>query len=274
MAGRLQIGKVQEELAMWHWIRDHRRKQILEAAFPSAWEAILAANVPHYRRLDEPERHQLRDLVQIFVAEKRWEGCGGLVIDDAMRVTIAAEACLIILALPHDLYRNVQTILVYPSAVVIPERRPSIFEIPTAPIAGPVGIVGEAQLRGPVILVWDEVRRTARHPERGHNVVYHEFAHKLDMLSGQADGTPPLSGSDQYKEWAHVFDKAFVQLRADRLVGRRTVLDSYAATNEAEFFAVVTEQFFDRPAALLAFDSELYRALAGFYRQDPAARTI
>lgn len=258
---------------MWHWIRDHRRKQLLEAGFPPAWEAILNANVAHYRRLADDERQQLRDLVQVFIAEKHWEGCGGLVLDDQMRVTIAAEACLMILALPHDLYRNVQTILVYPSTVMTPERKPGIFEITTAPVASPVAIVGEAQLWGPVILVWDEVRRTARHPERGHNVVYHEFAHKLDMLGGSADGTPPLSGSDQYKEWARVFEKAFVQLQADRQAGRRTVIDAYGATNEAEFFAVVTEQFFDRPAVLRDFDGELYGALSTFYRQDPAARS-
>lgn len=182
---------------MWHWLREHRRQKILESPFSFEWEAILRMNVAHYKRLNEEGRNHLRALVQVFIAEKHWEGCGGLELTDEIRVTIASEACLMILMLPHDLYRNVESIFVYPSTVVPSARTVGFFEIPTKPIRTTVPILGEAHVRGPVILVWDSVKRTAKHPESGHNVVYHEFAHKLDMLDGAANGTPPLESRAQ-----------------------------------------------------------------------------
>jgi Mlc titration factor MtfA (ptsG expression regulator) len=259
---------------MWHWIRDHHRQEILKTPFPLAWEKILQTNVAHYRRLDDSERGKLRELVQVFVAEKHWEGCGGLNLNDEIRVTIAAEACVMILALPHDLYRRVESIFIYPSTVVTPQHQPGVFESVRTPISTGVPILGEAQLRGPVILVWDSVRNSARHPETGHNVVYHEFAHKLDMLDGTADGTPPLENKDQYRRWIQVCEKEFLKLRSDSLNGRVSFLDSYGATNEAEFFAVITEQFFDQPAAMLKHHPDLYEILSGYYRQDPVQQDL
>ena len=240
--------------------------------FPDAWDGYIERNMAHYRWLDEGERRRLRGLVQVFVAEKHWEGAGGLVLTDEVRVTIAAQACLLVLELPHDLYRNVQSILVYPSTVVAPERRLGTFEIPREPLDGPLPILGQAQLRGPVILVWDAVERTGRHPERGHNVVYHEFAHKLDMLDGSADGTPPLHGRDEYRRWVGVCSREYHALRAQAKQGQRSFLDAYGATSEAEFFAVATEQFFDAPVALRRHHPDLYTVLEAFYRQDPATR--
>lgn len=255
---------------MWNWIRDHRRKKILETPFPSTWESYLERNVAHYRRLDESGREHLRALTQVFIAEKHWEGCGGLVLNDEIRVTIAAQACLMVLALPHDLYSGVESIFVYPSTVVIPEHHLGVFEMSLKPKSGPTPILGEAQVRGPVILVWDSVLQTARHPECGHNVVYHEFAHKLDMFDGKVNGTPPLEGKEQYRSWVEVCSKEFLRLRELTHQGKRTFLDSYGAVNEAEFFAVVTEQFFDQPVAMKRYHSELYRVLRDFYRQDTA----
>jgi Mlc titration factor MtfA (ptsG expression regulator) len=257
---------------MWHWIRDHQRRKILETSFPQSWEAILTANVAHYQRLNEAERKQLHDLIQVFVAEKNWEGCGGLTLTAEIQVTIAAQACLMILALPHDLYRNVESIFIYPSTVVTPERQPRVFESARAPVSSSMPILGEAMLGGPVILVWDNIKKTARHPEMGHNVVYHEFAHKLDMLDGRANGTPPLENRDQYRQWVEICSKEFLRLRSDSQKGRPTFLDSYGATNEAEFFAVITEQFFDRPKSMQKHQPELYRILSAFYHQDPALR--
>jgi Mlc titration factor MtfA (ptsG expression regulator) len=232
----------------------------------------MLRNVAHYRWLDDGERKQLRDLVRVFVAEKRWEGCGGLVLSDEVRVTIAAQACLLVLGLPNEIYRNVRSILVYASTVVVPPRRLGAFEVPTKPVEGPLPILGQAQLRGPVVLVWDAVMRTGRHPESGHNVVYHEFAHKLDMLDGRADGTPPLHGRDEYRRWNQVFSREYRALRERAEQGRRSLLDPYGASDEAEFFAVATEQFFDQPVALRRHHSDLYEVLRSFYRQDPAAR--
>lgn len=238
---------------------------------PDAWEEFCRRGVAHYARLDDAERAQLARFIRIFIRKKTWEGCGGLAIDDEIRVTVACLAGLLVLGLPHVHYRNVRSILVYPSAVVAPERRPSAFEVPDRPVTTGIPILGEAQLRGPVILVWDAVRHQARHPEAGHNVVYHEFAHKLDMLDGGADGTPPLERG-KLARWVEVCERAFSKLRERVAAGRPTFLDAYGATNEAEFFAVATEHFFDEPAAMQRKEPELYALLRDFYRQDPALR--
>ncbi len=258
-------------LTVWHWIRDHRRKALLESPFPVEWRKLLDQNVAHVRRLQPSSLEELHALIQVFVAEKKWEGCAGLEITDEIRVTIAAQACMLVLALPNDLYREVDSILVYPSTVIVPERKPSFFEIPGEVARGPTAILGEAQLRGPVILIWDSVLRNARHPERSHNVVYHEFAHKLDMLTGRADGTPPLESEAQRKRWRIVCSEEFLKLQEMAKGGVPSFLDVYGAVNEAEFFAVATEQFFDQPTSMKRHHPSLYELLHEFYRQDPAA---
>jgi Mlc titration factor MtfA (ptsG expression regulator) len=222
--------------------------------------------------LDDAERTELRAMMQVFLEEKQWEGCGGLDLTDEIRVTIAAQACLLQLGLPHDYYRNVESILVYPTTVVPPERQTGVFERVDGPVEAIGPILGQAFAQGPVILVWDAVLRGARHPEQGHNVVYHEFAHKLDMLDGAADGTPQLADREQFDEWVGVCSREFLRLRGLADKGHKTFLDAYGATNEAEFFAVATEEFFDRPLALLKHAPDLYRVLNAYYRQDPAGR--
>ena len=257
---------------MFHWIRDNRRAETRKRPFPPEWEAIVTANVAHYRALDPAEKKELTETVQVFLEEKQWEGCGGLELTDEIRLTIAAEACLLQLGLPHDYYRNVESILVYPSTVIAPERRPGVFETVGAPLESSVPILGQAFVDGPVILAWDAALHGARHPEQGHNVVYHEFAHKLDMLDGSADGTPPLVDREQLDRWVSVCSREFQRLRGLAAAGRKTFLDSYGAKNEAEFFAVATEEFFDRPLNLLGHAPELYQVLGAYYRQDPAER--
>ena len=255
---------------MFRWFARRRREKILSRPFPSSWREHLAANVAYWKLLDDPTRDRLCGLVAVFVAEKDWEGCGGLALDDEIRVTVAGHACVLLLGIPHDYYRNVRTILVYPSTVVQPERRPGFFEVPGGVAAAPMPILGEAHLRGPVILVWDAITRNGRHPN-GHNVVFHEFAHKLDMLDGRADGTPVLHDRAAYLRWIEVCTREFDALRKARAKGRKTFLDQYGATDEAEFFAVATEHFFDRPARMKRKHADLYGVLAEFYRQDPAA---
>lgn len=257
---------------MFHWLRDNRRAEARKRPFPPEWEGYLRANVPHYFLLDDAERSELHATMQVFLEEKLWEGCGGLELTDEIRVTIAAQACLLQLGLPHDYYRNVESILVYPSTVVIPEHRPGVFESVGSPVEASFPILGQAFVQGPVILVWDAVLHGARHPEQGHNVVYHEFAHKLDMLDGSADGTPPLAGPDQLAEWVAVCTREFQRLRLLADKGHKTFLDSYGAKNEAEFFAVATEEFFDRPLILQGHAPDLYHVLGAYYRQDPAER--
>jgi MtfA peptidase len=256
---------------MFHWLRERARKQVLETPFPAAWREALPQWLPVTLRLPEERREQFERLVQLFVAEKNWTPAGGLELDDEMRVTIAGYACLLVLGLPDFLYENVETIIVYPSAVRAPLREGSIFRQALDPVSDqrPV-LLGEAHVHGPVIVVWDSVRR-ARHPERGHNVVFHEFAHQLDMLDGRADGAPPLHSRSDYARFSEVCQTEFAALRAAVERGFPSFLDPYGATNEAEFFAVATEFFFDVPRELKQHHSELYGVLEQFYRQDPAA---
>lgn len=256
---------------IFDWLDERRRRRILATPFPDAWVDVLERNMVHYRYLDDGERQRLRQLVQVFVAEKEWEGCGGLVLEDEMRVTIAGQACLLILNLHHSLYERVETILVYPSTFVPRRVEESFFSTPA--LSRPMlPTLGEAHQRGPVILTWDAVRHGGRHPEIGHNVVYHEFAHKLDMLDGAVDGVPPLGDAAEYERWERVCKLEYERLRALSAAGDEGVLDPYGSTSEAEFFAVVTEAFFDLPLQLVAEHPALYEVLAAFYRQDPASR--
>ncbi|MDA8161572.1 MAG: zinc-dependent peptidase [Desulfobacteraceae bacterium] len=257
---------------MFHWLRDRRRAEARKRPFPSEWEAFVRSNVAHYCMLDNSERAELLSMIQVFLEEKHWEGCGGLQLTNEIRVTIAAQACLLLLGLPHDYYRDVESILVYPSTVVPPEHRPGEFERVVGPVEPAVPILGQAVNWGTVILVWDAVVHGARHPELGHNLVYHEFAHKLDMLDGAADGTPPIADRDQLAEWVAVCSREFMRLRHLAGEGHKTFLDAYGAKNEAEFFAVATEEFFDRPLDLQKHAPDLYHVLSAYYRQDPAKR--
>jgi len=257
---------------MLRWLVDRRRRKLARVPFPSSWEDIIRRNVAHYCMLEDEERARLRALIQVFVAEKHWEGAGGLELTDEIRVTIAAQACLLLLGLPHEYYRNVESIIVYPSTVVPPPRKTGFFEIPMAPVAPEHPIIGQAFEQGPVIIIWDAALRGSRHPEFGHNVIYHEFAHKLDMLDGAADGTPPLRDRAEYRDWALTCSREYLRLKHDIEKGRESFLGDYAATNEAEFFAVATEHFFDRPHSMVRHAPDLYRVLKEYYRQDPNGR--
>ena len=257
---------------MFSWFANYRRKKLTAVPFPFTWEEIVQRNVAHYCMLEDSERTHLRALIQVFIAEKDWEGCGGLTLTDEIRVTISAQACLLLLNLPHNFYHNVETIIVYPSTVVPPQRKIGFFETPLAPLEDVHPIIGQAFQHGPVIIIWDAALHDGRHPESGHNVVYHEFAHKLDMLDGAADGTPPLRDRAEYRDWVQIFSRDYLRLKHDYENGRKSFLNAYGATNEAEFFAVATEQFFDQPHLMIKHAPDLYRVLKEYYRQDPVKR--
>jgi Mlc titration factor MtfA (ptsG expression regulator) len=258
---------------MLGWFTKHRRQKIIQSPFPSTWEAIVRRNVAYFSLLTPEEQSRLRDLIKVFIAEKEWVGCGGIDLTDEMQVTIAAMACLLILNISHDFYGNVETILVYPEDVVLPERPIGFFETVTSPLE-PIGpITGQAFEQGPLILVWDAVLQSIEEAGSGYNVVYHEFAHKLDMQDGIADGTPPLSNKIKYQDWAKTFSREYSKLLKDVAKGKRTFLDEYGATDETEFFAVATEHFFDQPVQMAKAVPDLYRILKDFYKQDPARRT-
>jgi Mlc titration factor MtfA (ptsG expression regulator) len=257
-------------LDMLRWLAARRRRRILEAPFPAEWDGHIARNVAIAHRLGVAERMKLRELVQVFMAEKHFEGCGGLELTEEMKVTIAAQACVLLLGRDASLYDDVGSILVYPSVMRQPPRRLGVFEQPRAPISDGVAIQGEAIHRGPVILAWDSVLAGGRE-ERPGNLVFHELAHKLDMANGEVDGTPPLETRAELRRWSAVCSAAFDRLRRDLALGWPTVIDPYGATNEAEFFAVATETYFTRPDELRAGYPELYAVLAGFYRIEPPA---
>jgi MtfA peptidase len=250
-------------------LRKWRRQRLEKRPFPKAWLEILRERVPYYELLSSDEQSQLRKLIPVFLSEKNFEGCGGLQMTDEIRITIAAQACLLLLNREHDLYAGLHSILVYPSSY----RAPAKFVDPAGVVhEGDEGRLGEAWLRGSVILSWDDVRRDAVDFEDGSNVTLHEFAHQLDQQDGSFDGAPLLEKPSHYRSWARVLMKEYRALgeAADR--GQETLIDQYGATEPAEFFAVITEAFFEAPEALKAEHPELYAELKKFFRQDPAAR--
>jgi len=250
------------------WLKRRRRGRLLATPFPDPWLAYLDHNVPHYALLTTDEREKLRRDLRLFAAEKNWEGCGGLSMSDEIKVTIAAQACLLILGLDLDCFQRVLSILVYPRHFKTPEQR--YFD--DTRLVGEGARLGEAWYRGPVILSWADVLASSRHLGGGQNLVWHEFAHQLDMLDRASDGTPPLGDRSQYRKWADVMTAEYQRLKSATRSGVPTLLDPYGTTNEAEFFAVVTECFFDQPIELDEEHPELYALLKEFYRQDPARR--
>lgn len=250
---------------MFAWLTERRRKRLREQPFPPEWDAIIDTQVPLVWRLDVAQREKLRELVQIFIAEKTWEGCSGLDLTEEMQVIVAANACLLVLEQGIDLYKDVDSILLYPSTVITPPRKPYLFENVRTPIGHARAISGEAMLHGPVVLSWDSVLAGTRW-DATHNVVIHELAHKLDMADGTVDGTPPLPTDNEIAEWARVWSAAYRQLCARVELGLPSAIDAYGATNEAEFFAVATETFFLSPAALAWEYPALYASLVKYYR--------
>jgi len=223
-----------------------------------------------YGQLGEAEQAKLRDDLRVFVAERYWEGCAGLTVTDEMKVTIAAQACLLVLNIEHDYFSRVPSILVYPSSYRVPTGRRG----PDGSVNPDSGRLGEAWYRGPVILAWDSVLRGGMDGHDGQNVVLHEFAHQLDFLDGYADGTPPLSSREAYRKWHEVMTAEYQRLVQESEYGRARVLDAYGATNPAEFFAVATEAFFEKPLSLRQRHPALYEVLRDYYRQDPAERVL
>jgi MtfA peptidase len=247
-------------------LRSLRRRRLQAQPFPASWLPHLE-RLPFYRQLDERCQERLRQDLRVMIAERRWEGCGGLVLDDEIRVVVAATACLLLLGLDHDHYANVSSILVYPSGWRVPGR---IDEQGVR--HGDSQRLGEAWHTGPVVLAWDSTRHGAFDADDGHNLVLHEFAHKLDMIDGRADGRPPLRARACGRAWRDTMQREFEALQRAAGRGRRTLLDHYGASNPAEFFAVATECFFERGPELRARHPALYDVLQRFYGQDPAGR--
>jgi Mlc titration factor MtfA (ptsG expression regulator) len=244
--------------------RDRRAREA--EGFRPEWRDVLARRLHHWRLLTPDERERLEDIAMTLIADKRWEAAHGFELTDEMVVTIAGRAALLVLKLPDDSYRQVGSIVVHPTTLVMHGEHSTVEGIVSD---DPTPILGEAHWDGPILLAWDSVLADSRHPVDGHDVVLHEFAHKLDMLDGTVDGTPPMADRGQLDRWVRVCTEIY---EAVVIGAGGEVLDPYAGVNPGEFFAVATETFFDDPLSLRDEHPDLYAVLAEYYRQDPAAR--
>ncbi len=254
---------------MFGFFKKRRRKKIQEGDFPGAWLEILKTNFPIYQQLTAADQRELQGHILVFLDEKMFEGCGGLEINDEIRLTIAAQACLLLLHREPAYYPTLRTILVYPSSYLAKHPHDEKKKDHR---------LGESWQFGPVVLAWDSSRRGGKNAFDGHNVVMHEFAHQLDQMDGGADGAPTLGRGKErarrmqlYRSWALVFSRDFECLQKKAAKGKKTVIDHYGATNPAEFFATATEAFFEKPRQLKKKRPELYEELRAYYKQDPVA---
>jgi len=249
--------------------RWRRRRIIAHAALhPALWRQTVE-RLRFLRGLSASERERLREMVILFLHDKSIHGAAGLTLDAAMQLMIAAQACILILNLDIDYFRGWVEVIVYPDEFV-----------PVIEYTDEAGVVhterephaGEAWLRGPVILSWADVAPLA--DGSGVNVVIHEFAHKLDMLTGDANGFPPLHAGMSRAAWSEAFSAAYADFCRREEAGEELAIDPYAAESPGEFFAVMSEAFFEIPRAVLALYPQVYGQLRNFYRQDPAARKV
>jgi len=252
---------------MLGFLKDRHRKRLKARPFPNEWLKLIKKNVAFFTRLSANDQAELLDHAQVLLAEKNFEGCAGQEITDEIRVTIAAQACLMLLHRKTDYFPRLLTILVYPSTYLADDQRN---------VEGPVWEEGKmfrlgetGRTMGSMVLAWDAVKWGAADPSDGKNVVLHEFAHQLDYENFAADGTPALATRKQQLAWREVMRTEFASLRAAEETGIPTLLDTYGATNAAEFFAVSTEAFFERPVMLRAQHPRLYSELQRYFRQDP-----
>jgi Mlc titration factor MtfA (ptsG expression regulator) len=245
------------------WWTERRRARLRAGPFPAAWRRILRRRVPAVARLPADLQVQLKRHIQVFIAEKAFVGCQGQAITDEVRVTIAAQACLLLLGYTRpDYYPRLRQILVYPDAFVVRHERPVGEGLVQAQSKA---LTGESWAQGQVIVSWAEALAGAADPTDGRNVVLHEFAHQIDQDTGVSDGRPWRPNPAMRRRWDEVMGAAFERLRHEP----SAVIDAYGASDPAEYFAVVTEVFFERPQALAAEAPAVYRELADLYRLHP-----
>jgi Mlc titration factor MtfA (ptsG expression regulator) len=243
--------------------RTLRRRKLLASPPPDNWISILKTTLPVVWKLSDEHKKQLAGKMHVFLAEKNFEGCGGLEITEEIKVTIAAQACMLLLGRDTGIYPKLKTILVYPHTYQGGQK--GMFGGDN----GETARLGESWDCGVVVLSWNSVLGGARNFEDGHNVTFHEFAHQLDQEDGAADGAPILAERSAYATWAHVFNHEYNALVKLTRRGKKDTMDRYGATNPAEFFAVATETFFEKPEQLKTKHPELYEELRYYYKVNP-----
>jgi len=263
------IGLIIAAILIWlglRHLRRTRRDKLLLKPLPPAWIRILERKVSLYLLLPQDLRDELHQRINLFLDEKEFIGCAGLVITEEMRLTIAANACILLLKRDKRCFPGFTSILVYPDTYVAQDiKHDGLVEIHEQSARA-----GESWERGPVVLSWADVVRGTMNQLDGHNVVLHEFAHKLDEENAIMDGLPVLREGKDYAAWAQVLTREYESLQNSVDHGAHTVLDGYGATSPAEFFAVATETFFEKPLQMKSMLPELYEQLKRFYNLDPA----
>ncbi|MCZ4336822.1 zinc-dependent peptidase [Shewanella colwelliana] len=244
----------------------YKRRQIAKQAFPSQWRQILKRRMPFFRALPTDLQLQLKKQIKIFLAEKQFIGCQGLTITDEIRVTIAAQACLLLLNRHTNYYPKLKQILVYPSLFIVNNQQQNadgvIWERQHL-------LSGESWEYGKVVLSWHTAVEDAAEPYDGHNVVIHEFAHQLDQEDGHSNGAPILENHKDYAAWSAVMNQEFAALQACARQQLPSIFNYYGATNPAEFFAVITETFFEKPHQFYEHHQALYQQMSHFFKLDP-----
>jgi Mlc titration factor MtfA (ptsG expression regulator) len=237
-----------------------------EFVFKEEWRELLVANVPLYSRMPDDLRLRLHERIARFISSTRFEGCNGLELTEGMILTVAAQASILVLNREGEPYPELRTVYLYPTTFSSVQKRRDAMGIVTE---GEVHRLGESWETGTVILAWDSVEQGARNIHDARNVTFHEFAHQLDHEDGATDGAPGLPGREAYRSWAKVFRENYADFLEKVDAGKRTLIDDYGATNPAEFFAVATETFFEKPRQLFRMRPDLYDELKGYYGVDP-----
>ena len=248
-----------------------RRRRLDSKPFPATWETIIAQRLPFYPRMPDEVKRALQNRITHFIANKRFYGCAGQHMDDNVRVSIAAQASLLVLNRPGDYYADLSAILVYPTEFMV--RHAGVDEHGVVSDDEHI-LAGESWNDGRIVLSWESVERGASDFSDGHNVVLHEFAHQLDHQSGATNGAPLLSSRRAYQQWSAVFSEEFDRLQKLAMTPdfhqvNDEVLDIYGATDPAEFFAVATETFFEKPGPLVQRHPQLFEQLYQYYGVDP-----
>jgi Mlc titration factor MtfA (ptsG expression regulator) len=252
-------------LLIFSWLRARRRKRWQESPFPEEWSTTLERHVGPFQRLSTDTKDRLRQFIQVFIREKNWEGCGGFLVTDEVKVTVSGWVGILVLGRQPEYFDNVLSILIYPSAYRAPVKIPTGGGVV---LEGQSSREGEAWYRGPVILSWSDVIADSHDRHRDSHLVLHEFAHQLDMQDGhQTNGVPPMPWS-QRESWERVMNTAYLEhcLQCDR---GQNWLDPYGATNPQEFFAVMTEAFFEAPDVVMLEAPDVFEQFKSFYGIDP-----
>lgn len=247
--------------------REYQRNKIKAQPFPKQWRKIIQQRMPYFRAMPTDLQLQLKAHIQVFLAEKNFIGCNGVKITDEIKITVAAQACLLLLNRKTNYYPKLTTILVYPRAFVKAQQSKGADGVQ---FTDNRSLAGESWDIGKVILSWQDTVKGAEIPDDGRNVVIHEFAHQLDQENGKANGAPILGRGQNYQTWSTVLSKQFQQLQQQAQTGMPSLFDYYGATNPAEFFAVASEVFFEQPTEFSHYYPPLYQQLKQYYQVDPA----